>query len=108
MPGALTPTEILAAWRAGADVVKIFPARMLGPTYISDILAPLPDIRVMPTGGVDETNAADYIRAGAVGVAVGGRLVEPDVVADGNWTAVTERARAFVAAVAAVSGPASR
>ncbi len=76
MPGAMTPTEIVVAWRAGADVVKVFPARALGPTYISDVLAPLPHILLMPTGGVDETNAAAYLRAGAVAVAAGGNLVD--------------------------------
>jgi 2-dehydro-3-deoxyphosphogluconate aldolase/(4S)-4-hydroxy-2-oxoglutarate aldolase len=100
MPGAMTPTEILAAWRAGADVVKVFPARALGPRYIADVLAPLPDVLLMPTGGVDEKNAADYLRAGAVAVAVGGNLVDPATVARGDWAALTARAYALVAAVA--------
>lgn len=99
MPGAMTPTEILAAWQAGADVVKVFPARALGPRYIADVLAPLPDVRLMPTGGVDETNAAAYLRAGAVGVAVGGNLVDSAAVARADWPALTARARALVAAV---------
>ncbi len=99
MPGALTPTEIVTAWRAGADVVKVFPARAFGPRYIADLLAPLPQIPLMPTGGVDETNVADYLRAGAVGVAVGGRLVAEDAVARADWDALTERARVLVAAV---------
>jgi 2-dehydro-3-deoxyphosphogluconate aldolase/(4S)-4-hydroxy-2-oxoglutarate aldolase len=100
MPGAMTPTEILAAWRAGADVVKVFPARALGPRYIADVLAPLPDVLLMPTGGVDEKNAADYLRAGAVAVAVGGNVVDPATVAHADWAALTARARALVAAVA--------
>jgi 2-dehydro-3-deoxyphosphogluconate aldolase/(4S)-4-hydroxy-2-oxoglutarate aldolase len=100
MPGAMTPTEILAAWRAGADVVKVFPARALGPRYIADVLAPLPDVPLMPTGGVDATNAADYLRAGAVAVAVGGNLVDPATVARADWAALVARARALVAAVA--------
>jgi len=100
MPGAMTPTEILAAWRAGADVVKVFPARSLGPRYIADVLAPLPDVLLMPTGGVDATNAADYVRAGAVGVAVGGNLVDPAAVARADWATLTQRARALVDAVA--------
>ena len=100
MPGAMTPTEIVVAWRAGADVVKVFPARALGPRYIADVLAPLPDVPLMPTGGVDATNAADYLRAGAVAVAVGGSLVDPAAVARGDWAALTARARALVAAVA--------
>ena len=100
MPGAMTPTEILAAWRAGADVVKVFPARALGPRYIADVLAPLPELPLMPTGGVDATNSAEYLRAGAVAVAVGGNLVDPTTVARADWAALTARARALVAAVA--------
>ena len=99
LPGALTPTEIVTAWRAGADVVKVFPARAFGPRYIADLLAPLPQVRLMPTGGVDETNVAAYLRAGAVGVAVGGRLVAEDAVERADWDALTERARVLVAAV---------
>jgi 2-dehydro-3-deoxyphosphogluconate aldolase/(4S)-4-hydroxy-2-oxoglutarate aldolase len=102
----MTPTEILAAWRAGADVVKVFPARALGPRYIADVLAPLPDVLLMPTGGVDATNAADYLRAGAVAVAVGGNLVDPAAVARADWAALTARARALVDAVA-LSGAAN-
>jgi len=90
----------VAAWRAGADVVKVFPARALGPRYIADVRAPLPDVPLMPTGGVDATNAADYLRAGAVAVAVGGNLVDPATVARADWAALTARARALVAAVA--------
>jgi len=99
LPGALTPTEIVTAWRAGADVVKVFPARAFGPRYIADLLAPLPQIPLMPTGGVDETNVAAYLRAGAVGVAVGGTLVAEDTVACADWDALTARARVLVAAV---------
>jgi len=99
LPGALTPTEIMTAWRAGADVVKVFPARAFGPRYIADLLGPLPQVPLMPTGGVDETNVADYLRAGAVGVAVGGKLVAEDVVARADWDALTVRARVLVTAV---------
>ncbi len=102
MPGALTPTEIVTAWRAGADVVKVFPARAFGPRYIADLLAPLPQIPLMPTGGVDETNAAAYLRAGALGVAAGGKLVAEDAVTRANWEALTARARMLVAAVQGV------
>jgi len=102
LPGALTPTEIVTAWWAGADVVKVFPARAFGPRYIADLLAPLPHVRLMPTGGVDETNVAAYLRAGAVGVAVGGRLVAEDAVGRADWDALTERARVLVAAVCQV------
>ncbi len=99
MPGALTPTEIVAAWRVGADVVKVFPARAFGPTYISDVLAPLPHIPLMPTGGVDEMNAAAYLRAGAVAIAAGGGLVDPVAVARADWATLTRRARALISAV---------
>ncbi len=96
--GALTPTEIIAAWRGGADVVKVFPARALGPRYIADVRAPLPAIPLMPTGGVDETNAAAYLRAGAVAAAVGGNLIDPAAIDRCDWASLTRRARDFVAA----------
>lgn len=99
IPGAMTPTEIVAAWRAGADVVKLFPARALGPRYLSDVLGPLPDVRLMPTGGIDATNAPDYLRAGAAAVAVGGALVDFMSIARADWASLTKRARALVAAV---------
>jgi len=99
MPGALTPTEILAAWRAGADVVKVFPARAFGPSYIKDLLAPLPHILLMPTGGVGAENAAAYLRAGAAAVAVGGSLIDPDALAAADWAEISARACALVAAV---------
>jgi len=97
-PGALTPTEIIAAWRGGADVVKVFPARALGSRYIADVRAPLPTIPLMPTGGVDATNAAAYLRAGAVAVAVGGNLIDPEAIDRCDWASLTRRARDFVAA----------
>lgn len=103
LPGAMTPTEILTAWRAGADIVKVFPARSLGPRYIADVLAPLPDLPLMPTGGVDESNAAAYLQAGAVAVAVGGKLIDAAAVARQDWAALTQRARALVAAVSGES-----
>lgn len=101
MPGAMTPTEILTAWEAGADVVKVFPARGLGPEYIKDVLAPLPQVRLLPTGGVDEPNVAAYFRAGAFAVGVGGRLVDRRAVAEGDWPSITEAARRLIAAVKA-------
>ena len=99
MPGAFTPTEVQTAWRAGAAVVKVFPATKLGPGYFQDILAPLPHLKLMPTGGVDLENAGGFVLAGAVAVGVGGALVRRDWVADGNWQAITEQASRFVAAV---------
>jgi 2-dehydro-3-deoxyphosphogluconate aldolase/(4S)-4-hydroxy-2-oxoglutarate aldolase len=104
VPGAFTPTEILTAWELGADVVKVFPATALGPQYFKDVLAPLPQVRLLPTGGVSLDNAGDFIRAGAVSVAVGGNLVRADDVAAGRFDALTERAAKYVAAVKAARG----
>lgn len=99
IPGALTPTEILTAWESGADLVKVFPARLGGPKYISDVLAPLPQVRLVPTGGVGPSNAGEYLRAGAKAVAVGSALVNDALVAEGDFALLTERARQLVAAV---------
>jgi len=96
MPGCFSPTEILAAWDAGADVVKVFPATALGPAYFKDLKGPMPQVRLMPTGGVSLENAAEWIRAGAVAVGVGGALVDPKLVAAGDFAGITERARRFV------------
>lgn len=96
MPGALTPTEIQTAWAAGAAVVKVFPASAVGPGYFKDVLAPLPHLKLMPTGGVDLNNAADYIRSGAVAVGAGSSLVDKKLVADANWAELTRRAAQFV------------
>ena len=76
MPGCFSPTEILTAWDAGADVVKVFPATALGPGYLKDVRAPLPQVKLMPTGGVTPENAGDWIRAGAVAVGVGSALLD--------------------------------
>ena len=99
MPGAFTPTEIVTASHAGASIVKVFPVRSLGPQYIKDILAPLPSLLLMPTGGVSEENAATYLRAGAVAVGVGGNLVARDAVERRDWRVLTERARSLVGSV---------
>lgn len=99
VPGAFTPTEILSAWQAGADVVKVFPATALGPQYFKDVLAPLPQVRLSPTGGVNLDNTADFIRAGAVAVGVGSSLVKKQDIADQNWQALTDRAQQFVQTV---------
>lgn len=84
-PGAFTPTEILAAWEAGADVVKVFPAEVVGPAFFKAMRGPLPQIRLMPTGGVDLNNAGDYLRAGACCLGVGSQLVDPKAVASGDY-----------------------
>lgn len=99
MPGAFSPSEVQNAWQAGAAVVKVFPATRLGPGYFTDILAPLPHLKLMPTGGVGLDNAGEFVRAGAVAVGVGSALVRKDWIADGNWLAITEQARKFVSAV---------
>jgi 2-dehydro-3-deoxyphosphogluconate aldolase/(4S)-4-hydroxy-2-oxoglutarate aldolase len=104
IPGAFTPTEIVRAWTGGADVVKVFPSTALGPQYFKDILAPLPQIRLTPTGGVDVKNCGDWIKAGAVCVGAGSSLVTKDALATNNFSSVTANARAFVEAIAAARG----
>jgi 2-dehydro-3-deoxyphosphogluconate aldolase/(4S)-4-hydroxy-2-oxoglutarate aldolase len=101
VPGALTPTEILAAWSAGADIVKVFPANHFGPQYLRDIHGPMPQIKLTPTGGVDLNTAADWINAGAVAVGVGSSLVKKDLLAGGKWDDLAALARQYVDAVAA-------
>jgi 2-dehydro-3-deoxyphosphogluconate aldolase / (4S)-4-hydroxy-2-oxoglutarate aldolase len=101
MPGALTPTEVLAAWTAGADVVKVFPCGALGgASYIKSLKAPLPQIEMIPTGGVSMKTAADFIRAGALALGVGADLVDTQAIRDGNGKQVTDRAREYVRIVA--------
>jgi 2-dehydro-3-deoxyphosphogluconate aldolase / (4S)-4-hydroxy-2-oxoglutarate aldolase len=104
LPGAMTPTEILTAWEWGADLVKVFPATGLGPKYIKDVLAPLPQVRLVPVGGVDLGNIADFVRAGAVAVAVGSNLVDAETVARRDYDVLTQRAAAFRAAFDAARG----
>ena len=104
MPGAFTPTEILAAWQAGADVVKVFPADMGGPAYLKAIHGPMPQIRLMPTGGVDLNTAADFLRAGACCLGVGGSLVEKKALEEGNIGRIRSLAEQFVKIVKDVRG----
>ena len=85
MPGCFTPTEILDAWEHGADVVKVFPATALGPGYIKDVRAPLPHVKLMPTGGVTLDNAGEWIQAGAVAVGVGSSLLDTKAIDAGNF-----------------------
>lgn len=99
MPGAMTPTEIVAAHRAGADIVKVFPAAPLGAGYLKAILSPLSHIRTMAVGGVDAGNAAEFLRAGAVGVGVGGSLVSRELIAQGRFDLITKEAELLVGAV---------
>jgi 2-dehydro-3-deoxyphosphogluconate aldolase/(4S)-4-hydroxy-2-oxoglutarate aldolase len=97
MPGALTPTEILTAWQAGADFVKVFPCDSLGGAkYIKSLKAPLPQIQLVPTGGVTLQTAADFIKAGSSALGVGTDLVDMKALADGQDSLITERARQFV------------
>jgi 2-dehydro-3-deoxyphosphogluconate aldolase/(4S)-4-hydroxy-2-oxoglutarate aldolase len=95
-PGAFTPTEIVAAWDKGADIVKVFPATSLGPRYFRDLKGPLPQIRLMPTGGVTLENARGFIEAGASAVGIGTALVDIKDVAAGDWDALAKRARRLV------------
>src|SRR6058998_2076517 len=101
MPGCFSPTEILAAHEAGADIVKVFPATMLGPQYIKDVRAPLPQVKLMPTGGVTLDNAGDWIAAGAVAVGVGSALVDVKAIDAGQFDVIAANARRVVASVAA-------
>jgi 2-dehydro-3-deoxyphosphogluconate aldolase/(4S)-4-hydroxy-2-oxoglutarate aldolase len=101
MPGCMTPTEILAASDAGADIVKVFPATALGPGFLKDVRAPLPHVRLMPTGGVTIDNAGDWIRAGAVAIGVGSALLDAAAIAEGRYKVIEENARRIVANVAA-------
>jgi len=93
--GAMTPTEIQQAWEWGSPYVKVFPAGVLGPGYLRDVLGPLPHVRLITTGGVTLENAPQFLAAGAVAVAVGGQLVDKQLIAAGQFDALTERARAF-------------
>jgi len=95
-PGALSPTEIMAAWERGADVVKVFPATSVGPKYFQDLKGPLPNVRLMPTGGVSIENAREFIRSGACCVAIGTALLDKKAVAAEDWDALTKKARTLV------------
>jgi 2-dehydro-3-deoxyphosphogluconate aldolase/(4S)-4-hydroxy-2-oxoglutarate aldolase len=99
IPGCFSPTEILAAHEAGADIVKVFPATMLGPQFIKDVRAPLPQLKLMPTGGVTLENAGDWIRAGAVAVGVGSALVDAGAIASGRFDVISANARRLIASV---------
>ena len=105
MPGALTPTEVVTAWEAGADVVKVFPCGALGgASYIKALKAPFPQIPLMPTGGVSMKTAADFIKAGSMALGVGSDLVDVNAIREEDWntlaTSVTVRAREYVSIVA--------
>ncbi len=99
MPGAMTPTEVLNAWEAGADVVKIFPAGVGGPRFFKDLKGPFPHIKIMPTGGVNRATAAEFIKAGACAVGVGGELVGKPLIAAKDCATIAGNARDFMAIV---------
>jgi 2-dehydro-3-deoxyphosphogluconate aldolase/(4S)-4-hydroxy-2-oxoglutarate aldolase len=96
LPGALTPTEVLTAWQAGADIVKIFPSELTGPGYLKALRGPLPQVRMMPTGGVNLQTAAEFLRAGACALGIGGSLVEPKAVAAGDMARIETLARQYI------------
>jgi 2-dehydro-3-deoxyphosphogluconate aldolase / (4S)-4-hydroxy-2-oxoglutarate aldolase len=96
MPGCYTPTEILTAWEAGADVVKVFPATSLGPKYFKDVAGPFPHIRLMPTGGVTIDNVGEWVKAGAVAVGIGGDLLDKKAIDEGRYEVLTEKAARMV------------
>ena len=96
MPGAFTPTEVLTAWEAGADIVKVFPADVGGPSYLKALHGPLPQIPLMPTGGVDMNTAAEFLRAGACALGVGSALVEKDALARGDTHRIRSLAEQYV------------
>ncbi|MBN1344591.1 MAG: bifunctional 4-hydroxy-2-oxoglutarate aldolase/2-dehydro-3-deoxy-phosphogluconate aldolase [Phycisphaerae bacterium] len=100
VPGCFTPTEILRAWQAGADVIKVFPATKLGPDFFKDVRGPLPQVRMTPTGGVSLENTGDFIKAGAVCVGVGSAMVTKKALAAGDFETITKNAAAFLKAVA--------
>ena len=105
IPGTMTPTEILAAWNAGADMVKVFPAAQLGgPEYIKAIRGPLPQILLVPTGGVNLQNAAAFIKAGATALGVGGELVDKKAIKEKKFHIITENTRAFLKTIREARG----
>ena len=99
MPGCYTPTEILTAWEAGADMVKLFPASVGGPDFVKAVLAPLPQVEIVPVGGVELDNAAEFIRCGAAALGVGSSLVNQKLLDSGDFPELTRRAAAFLAEV---------
>lgn len=108
LPGCMTPTEILDAWDADADIVKVFPATTFGPGYLKDVRAPLPEVKMMPTGGVTLDNAGDWIRAGAVAVGVGSALLDSSAIAEGRYRVLEDNARRIVTNVAAARAQGAR
>jgi 2-dehydro-3-deoxyphosphogluconate aldolase/(4S)-4-hydroxy-2-oxoglutarate aldolase len=104
MPGAFTPTEVITAWEAGADVVKIFPADVGGPSYLKALLGPLPQVRLMPTGGVDLNTAESFLKSGACCLGVGSALVDPKALANNDFARIRDLASQYVAIVRRLRG----
>jgi 2-dehydro-3-deoxyphosphogluconate aldolase/(4S)-4-hydroxy-2-oxoglutarate aldolase len=99
--GALTPTEVLTAWESGSDIVKVFPCGNVGgPKYIKALKGPLPQVEMIPTGGVNLETAGEFLKAGACAVAVGGELVDPKLIKEGRYDLIQERAKQYLAVVA--------
>jgi len=96
MPGAFTPTEVLTAWEAGADIVKVFPADVVGPAFFKALKGPLPQVKLMPTGGVDLNTAGEFLKAGAVCLGVGGQLVDAKAVAAGDFAKITALSKQYI------------
>lgn len=106
MPGALTPTEVITAWKAGADMVKIFPcSAMGGAKYLKALKGPLPQVKMLPTGGVNASTAHEYLAAGAAALGIGSELVDAQALAAGKVDVITARAKELVAAVSAARLP---
>jgi len=104
LPGCYSPTEILDAWDAGADIVKVFPATSVGPQFLKDIRGPLPEVKLMPTGGVTVDSAGTWIEAGATAVGIGSALIDRAALAAGDYAVIADRARRLVSAVARAKG----
>ena len=98
-PGTFTPNEIQRAWEAGGDIIKVFPASRLGPKFLSDVKGPLPQVKLMPTGGVSKDNAADFIEAGADALCAGSSLIDKDAIERGDYEVLTQNAEELIEAV---------
>jgi 2-dehydro-3-deoxyphosphogluconate aldolase/(4S)-4-hydroxy-2-oxoglutarate aldolase len=106
LPGALTPTEVVAAWQAGADIVKIFPSELTGPGYLKALRGPLPQVRMMPTGGVNLDTAAEFLKAGACALGIGGSLVESKALANRDMARIESLARQYIEIIKKTRGEA--
>jgi 2-dehydro-3-deoxyphosphogluconate aldolase/(4S)-4-hydroxy-2-oxoglutarate aldolase len=103
MPGTFTPTEAQLAWEAGADIIKIFPADVLGMSFIKGMKAPMPHLKVMPTGGVSLTNAGEWLKAGACAVGVGSALIDKKAILEENYTVLTKNAKQIMESINSIN-----